>query len=67
MPANILQKADSHISTLETISGEEGARGRHAIYSMHIPRTRSSIYSHGSEVYWSLCECVGELHNRKAL
>ena len=61
--ARLLQKADSHIPALER---EEGAR---AIYSMHIPRTQSSICSHGvrSTGHCGIVECVGELHDRKAL
>ena len=56
----------AYTRTGETISGEEGAR---AIYSMHIPRTQSSICTHGvrSTGHCGTVECVGELHDRKAL
>ena len=42
MLANVLQKADWYISALERRLVE-----KRAIYSMHIPRTQSSICSHG--------------------
>ena len=49
MLANVLQKADSHILERRLVERlvekREQGPGRHAIYSMHIPRTRSSIYS----------------------
>ena len=53
MLANVLQKADSHI-----LEGRLVEKREHAV-----PRTQSSIYSHGVVIV----ECVEELHNRKAL
>ena len=62
----VKKNGNAEDARLETISGEEGAL---AIYSMHIPRTQSSICSHGarSTGHCGIVECVGELHDRKAL
>ena len=53
MLANVLQKADLHISALERRLVE---KREHAV-----PRTQSSIYSHGVVIV----ECVEELHNTR--
>ena len=66
MLANVLQKAGSHKSALETretIGGEEGVRERHAIYSMHIPRTQSPICSHGVRSSYACAPVIVGLWN----